>query len=171
MLTAGFLQEMRDDRRGNGIEDLRTRIVAKQQSGEFVILDQRHGVTVLAILHRDAHAVSEKLPDIDRVMHHLHARHQAFRHDQRAGRLQLPGGESIAHDGIKRQFERGKSVEEFFFGRFQQCQIGFVIDHLNIGGAFFAGLGALKLHIILIGDQIRSDQHASLGQNSSQSAL
>src|SRR5437899_1085653 len=59
---------MRDDRRGNGVEQLRARIVTEQQSGELIVFDQRHGVTVLPVLHRDTDAVSKKLPNIDRIL-------------------------------------------------------------------------------------------------------
>src|SRR6266704_930476 len=59
---------MRDDRRGNGVEQLRARIVTEQQSGELIVFDQRHGVTVLPVLHRDTDGLSKKFPTTVRLL-------------------------------------------------------------------------------------------------------
>src|SRR3979411_1258092 len=112
MLALGFLQKMGDDRRRNGIDKLRARIVAQKQTGKLVVLDQWNRVAVFAILHRDADAVGQKLADIDRVMRYLNGCDQSFSRDQCPGRLKLPGRQSITDDGIAGNVERRDPIEE-----------------------------------------------------------
>ena len=104
-------------------------------------------------------------------MHHLHRRYQAFRHDQRASRLKLPGRESITHHGIEGELERAETIQEFFLDRLQQREVCFVIDHLDFGGDLFSGLSPLKFDVIFVCDQVRRDQHAALRQNRAKRAL
>ena len=162
---------MGDDWRRDGVEQLRARIVPQQQSCELVLLDERHGVAVLAILHRDADPVGEELPNVDRVRRHLHRCHQTFRCQQSASRFQLPRGEPVAHYRVGCDFERLNTVEETFFSWFEQRQVRFVIDHTNVRCRFLAGLRAFELDVILVCNQVRSDKDAPLGQNRAERAL
>src|SRR5438045_3429552 len=57
VLRFRVFQEMRDDGRGDCIEDLRPRIETQEQTGQLIVFDQRNRVAVLAILHRNAYAV------------------------------------------------------------------------------------------------------------------
>ena len=150
---------------------MRARIVTEQQSGELIVFDQRHGVTVLPVLHRDTDAVSKKLPNIDRILGHLHGCHQSLGSEQGAGRLQLPRGKSIADHGVGSNFERSDSVQEFFLCRFEQRQIRFIIDHLYVGRGLLSGLGALEFDVILICNQVRSDKDAPVGQHRAERPL
>ena len=162
---------MRDDRRGDGVEQLRARIVAQEQPGELVVFDQRHRVTVFAILHRQAHPISKELADIDRITHDLNGRDQTFGRDQGAGRFQLPGRKPVAHDGVGRDVERRDAIEKFFLRRFEQRQVRFVIDHLDVGRRFFARLRALQLDIILIRGPSPRLPARGLWKNSAEGAL
>ena len=132
----GLFQEMGDDGRRDRVEKLRAWIVAQEKSGEFVFLDQRDGIAVFAILHRQAQPISEKLSYVGGVSHHLDGRDQTFGCDQGAGRFQLPGGKPIAHDGVGRDLQGRDSIEKFFVRRLEQSQVRFVIDHRHVGGIF-----------------------------------
>ena len=107
---------MCDDGRGNGVDQLSARIIPQQQSGQLVIFDQRNGVAVLSILHRNADAISEELANIDRIMSHLNGGDQTFRGNERAGRLELPRGEPIAHHRVRRNIEWRDAVQKILLG-------------------------------------------------------
>ena len=137
---------------GAGIasSDLRARIVTQQQRGKLVLLYQRHGVTVLAILHRNAEPVGEKIAHLRRISRHSDCGDETFGDDERTSRFQLPGRKPIAHNRVEREIERFQSIEEFLIDRFEQREIRFVINNRDVGGSFLAGLGALQLDVILI---------------------
>ena len=142
-LFLGVFQKMGDNGRGDGVDQLRARVIAQQQTSELVIFDERNRVAVLAVLHRDADPISEELANIDRIPRHLNGRHQSFGGDQRAGWLELPCRQTIANHGVARDLKRSNSVEKIFLRRLEQGQVRFVIDHLHIGGGFFTRLRSL----------------------------
>ena len=112
-------------------------------------------------MHRDAHAIGQELPNIDRISHHLHSCHQAFRREQGTRGFKLPGGEPIADYGVERDIERSDAVEKCFLGRHEQSQVRFIINDLDISRHLFSGFRPLQLHIILICNQVRGDQDAA----------
>ena len=166
-----FLQEMRDDRRRDGVDHLRTRIVAQEQAGELVIFHDRDGVAVVAILDRHADAIGEELAHVGRVTRHLHGGDEAFRDDERAGRFQLQRGEAIAHHGVGCELQRRQAVEEFLIVRLDQREVRFVIDHDHVGAGFLAGFGAFQFDVILIGNEIRGDEDAIFRQDGAERAF
>ena len=122
-------------------------------------------------MQRDADAVREELANIDRIRHHLDCCHQAFRREQRTGWFQLPRGQPVAHYSVRRDFERSDSIEKRFLRWLEQREIGFVINHLDSGRRFFARLGALELHIILVCNQVRCHEDTAFRQNCAERAL
>ncbi len=83
----------------------------------------------------------------------------------------MPRGESIAHDSIRGNVERRDPVEEIFLAGLEKGEVRFVIDHFHVSSGFFARFRALELNIILVRDQIRGHEHATLGKNRSECAL
>src|ERR1051325_4556608 len=114
---------MSDDRGRDRVDELRARIVTQQQTGELVVFHQRNRVTVLAVLHWNAHAISEKLSDIDRIPCHLDRRNQTLGRYQRARRSGLPRREPIADDRVAGNVEWRDAIEEIFLARFEQREI------------------------------------------------
>ena len=92
----GVFQKVGDDRRWNGIDHLGALIVSQEERGEFVVLNQRHRVAVVAILQRHVHAISEELPDVGGITRHLDGGDETFGQDERPGRFQLERSQSIA---------------------------------------------------------------------------
>ena len=162
---------MRDDRRRNRVQHLRARIVAEKKRGQLVVFDQRDGVAVVAILHRNAQSISEEIGHIRRIARNADRGHDSFRHDERAGRFQLPGRKSIADHGVEREFERLQAVEKLLIDRLEQGEIGFVIDHDHVGRGFLARFRPLQLDIILVRHQVGRDEHAIVREDGAEGAL
>ena len=150
MLAFSFLQKVRDDWRRYRVDELRARVVTQQQSGELIIFDQRNGVTVLAVLHRQTNPIGEELANVGRILRHLNRRDQTLGCYQRAGRFQLPRGNSITDYCVAGDIERRNSFEEILVGRFEQGEVRFVIDHRHVGRIFLAGFSAFQLNVVLV---------------------
>ena len=171
MLRLRVFQEMRDNRSRYRVEDLSSRIEPQEQTGELVILDERDGVAVIAVLHRDADAIGKKLAQIGRVTRHLDRGHESFGANERAGGFELPRREAIADHRIERKLKRREAVQEFLIGGLEERQVRFIISDHDICRGLFAGLRALQLDVILIRNQIRRDKDAALRQDRAQSAF
>src|SRR6202040_3727926 len=95
----------------------------------------------------------------------------AFSCDQRPGRLKLPRGQSIAHDGVRGNVEWRDPIEEIFLTRLEKREVRFVIDHFHVGGGLFARFRALELNVILVRNQVGGYENASFGENRSECPL
>src|SRR5450432_796666 len=118
---------MRDNRSRYRVEDLSPRIEPQEQTGKLVILDQRNGVAVITVLHRNADAIGQKLAQIGRVTGHLDCGHESFRSNKRPGGFVLPRREAITDDSIERKLKWCETVQEFLVGGLEERQVRFII--------------------------------------------